>query len=194
MKGCKFVLAWNLLLLTTQGLAQTETSRPIVEHVGVGISFNAIADEAIGVVNMYSERSLYHWKLGNFYAGLGLYAGAFNDINSKFNQYTQGRILLLRPLDIIVGHKVHVIRDKISLKTGLSGGIAFFNQKIIIQDERYQVNSSYTYRFREFVAHAKVGASFSLSSRSNLTLYTNLPVINQRLALLGIGLAFNKSI
>ena len=195
MKRRSTFLVFILLLVSYHGLGQKSTDdRSLVDHFGIGVSLNAIADEAIGVVNIYSERSLYDWKRGELYAGLGLYAGAFNDINSKFNQFTRGRILLVRPLDLMLGHKTQLWKDKIAFRTSLSAGVAFVNQKITIEDERYQVNSSYLYTFREFAVHAKAGASFALSNRSNLELYTNLPVVNQRLGLLGIGLAFNKSI
>ena len=150
MKKPRFLIIIYILLLAFGVNAQQETEKKLIQNIGFGLSINAVADEAIGVLSIYGNRSLYDWKMGSFYAGLGTSFGAFKDINSKFNQYTNGRVMLVRPVDLLVGHRFHLFNDKLKVRTDLKAGMVFLNQKIEINDERYQISETFIYRFTEF--------------------------------------------
>ena len=165
-----------------------------VEQWGAGASMNSIADEAIIGLNLFAESHFLEWSHGNVYGGVSTYFGAFPDINQKFNQYISGRSILILPVQVIGGHEIHLIKKRMHLRTGLSFGPALLHQKITINDERFQINETYTYVLNGFTMHSKVGLGLSISNRNSLLLYANLPLINKRLAPLGAGLAFRRKI
>lgn len=192
----KYTIPKILILVMTTHLnyAQGQFSKPplLVDHLSIGLSFNAVADEAVLGVRIAGSKTVYSWKNGNFYTGGAMYYGLFPNTVKKINRYMNGTTSMWHPLQVVVGHRFHVLKRGVLIRTALNAGLAYFRQHIQLKDDRYDLDETYTFSKMYTTMHAQVGLGTRLGQKYDLELYVNLPMVNPKLALTGIGIAVNR--
>lgn len=184
----------KILILTTHvNHAQSHFfSKPLLHDLSVGLSFDAVADEAVVGMKIIGSKTVYTWKNGNFYAGGSIYYGLFPNTFKKINRYMTGTTSMWHPLQIVAGHRFHVLKRRILFRTALNTGLAYFRQRIHMKDDRFDLDETYTFSKMSPTMHAQLGLGIRVGQKYDLELYTHLPVINPKLALTGIGVAINR--
>lgn len=183
----------SLFILTALlSLSKAFAQNNLIDRVGLDVSFNAVGDEAVLSGTIYLEHDQFKWGNGTFYYGLGAFYGAFPNTSRNINQFTEGRTSLFQPLQFHLGHQFVLLQEKVMVKTALIGAPSLFNQKIVFDDPRYDLESTFNYSELVFTAHTKAEIAFRVGSRTNIGLFTHLPLINEPIAPLGIGIAVSK--
>lgn len=183
-----------LLCCISQLLVAQEDSEKlrIVDAIGLSASLNAVADEAVIGGNLFFERDMHTWQLGRVYGGIGLFYGELKSTDERVNKYADGKAILFQPIQVSAGHQLFVLNQLFGLRTEFVAGLSTFKQKIGYVDDRYDVNRSFSYSQSEFTVHAKTGISVRLNQRSRLEVIAHLPIVNDKIAPLGIGLGLSR--
>ena len=184
-----------LLLLLAVSISYCSFSQEIgfVDRIGMDFSFNAVGDEAVIGATLYAEHDQFHWKKGIFYYGAGVFYGTFPNTSKQINRFTKGRTSLFQPLQLHVGHQFVLLKSKLIVRTALITAPSLFEQRITFDDERYNLHETRNYSEFVFTMHAKVGASWRMGKRMHLELFTYLPVVNEPIAPLGVGLGVSRT-
>ncbi len=172
--------------------SQDKKEKKLIQVGGLGASFDAIADEAVLGLNIYAEHNLFKWKNGRFFSGLGVFYGTYPNTNKSINRYTKGRTSFIYPVHVLIGHQFLFFKKRLLLRSALSAGPSVFKQKITFDDNRFDLKETYKYSEVVFTIHSKIGVAIKIGERSNFELYTNLPVVNRKIAPLGFGLTMNR--
>lgn len=183
MRGLLLFLLLNLPLT----LWSQDNDR-FLQRVGIAGSFDDALDGAFGL-NVFVEKDVYSWKRGVVYLRLGSYYGFFPGYANIINQYTTESVNLFQPLRLELGHQFSVVNNIFSIRLSLLASPSFYRHKITIDDDRLDINKTYSYSHSEFALHYKVGLYFQTNSRYSILLFMNLPIVNKNVVRGGGGLS-----
>lgn len=181
-----------LLFIVMKCYSQDKTFSWKVDRVGAGVSYNAVADEAIVGLNIGVETNILNWNKGDIYLGIGILYGVFPNTNKKINEFLEGRSYLTQPFQAQVGHHLYLLKKRLDINVSILSGPSVYTQKITIDDEKNDINESYKYKITKFTAHAKVGLAFRLGQSTFLESFSHLPIGNNKIAPYGLGIGISK--
>lgn len=166
----------------------------LIDMIGLSASINAVADEAVIGGNLFAERNLYNWELGRAYAGIGIFYGQLGSTDTRVNKYADGKATLIQPIQLKAGHQLYFLKKRFGVRTELVAGPSIFKQAVSYKDDRFAVDQSFSYTHTSFTMHGTAGLSVRTGPKSRLEVFVNIPIIDQNIAPLGIGLGLSKQL